>query len=171
MKKLMMILAVAVSLAMVSACGQKATESADEVTKQLQELVEKNDVQGIEDLQKEAAKAIEKLEAAGKTEEAEVYKSKIKEFVESNKEKLQNMSIADIVEAAKDVEGTAEGLAEEGEAAVKADAEHAKEEAKAKAKEKANEAIDKASADIEQKLDEAAAKAKEDLKNRLQSNK
>ena len=116
-------------------------------------------------------KAIEELEAAGKAEEAEAYKSKIKEFVETNKEKLQSMSIADIVEAAKDVEGTAEGLAEEGEAAVKADAEHAKEEAKAKAEEKANEAIDKASADVQQKLDEAAAKAKEDLKNRLQSNK
>ena len=136
MKKLMIIVAVAASLAMVSACGQKATESAesaDEVTKQLQELVEKNDAQGIEELQKEAAKAIEELEAAGKAEEAEAYKSKIKEFVETNKEKLQSMSIADIVEAAKDVEGTAEGLAEEGEAAVKADAEHAKEEANAKA--------------------------------------
>ena len=80
MKKLMIIVAVAASLAMVSACGQKATESAesaDEVTKQLQELVEKNDAQGIEELQKEAAKAIEEHEAAGKAEEAEAYKSKI----------------------------------------------------------------------------------------------
>ncbi len=170
MKKFFILAVTAIGLA---ACGGNTKEAPEtvavdtltsEMSAQLDELaakVQEGDTAAILELSKQAGEYVDELIAAGDSAAAELYSSKIKEFVEDNKAKLEELNVTstlgEIVDAVVALPGEAEKTAEEAVEAVKSDAEAAVEAGK----EKAAEAVDAAKAEAEQKVDAAKAKAAE----------
>ncbi len=112
---------------------------------------------------------IKTLIQEGKTEEAQKIASAVKEFIDTNKEKLEKAQISteNIVSTITSLPEVVAGTAEAGAEAVKTDVKTATDAAveagKAKVEEKANEAVEAGKAKANEAIDDAAAKAKSKL--------
>ena len=192
----------AVAVIALASCGGASKEAqpvdvtaeenaAVELTQQLAEKLENADSAAVAELTAEAAKVIEELQAAGNEAAVEAYASKVKAFVEENKEKLEgfnlNINLGTIVNAVANLPEAVENAAEAAGEVVKADAEHVGEEAKAKgeemveatkqaaadkveeekkaAEEKVNQAVEETNKKVEAEKAKAKDKAIEALKN------
>lgn len=208
MKKLFSLVAMAAVISLASCGGRSAADKVEEdslkidtvavldeptvpaVVSTLTEVVKSGDATKVTDLVGQAAQELQKLVADGKAAAAAVYASKVQEFIETNKEKLQNLNvntttITDLVNMVKALPTEAAETADAAAAAVKADAETAKqalkdaanqkaeevkaaadqqvEDAKAKANEKVEEATNKAAEKAGEAIDNAAASVKKKL--------
>lgn len=143
---------------------------APTVLNKLTEVVQSGDAAKIGTLVDQVVEHIQDLVADGKLSIAAEYTGKVQEFIEVNKEKLQDLNIntATITELVNKVMALPAEAAETADASastIKADAEAVKQAVKEAAKQKADEV--KAAAD--QKVDEAKTKANkkmEDAANR-----
>lgn len=143
---------------------------APTVLNKLTEVVQSGDAAKIGTLVDQVVEHIQDLVADGKISIAAEYAGKVQEFIEVNKEKLQDLNIntATITELVNKVMALPAEAAETADASastIKADAEAVKQAVKEAAKQKADEV--KAAAD--QKVDEAKTKANkkmEDAANR-----
>jgi len=143
---------------------------APTVLNKLTEVVQSGDAAQIGSLVDQVVEHIQDLVADGKISIAAEYAGKVQEFIEVNKEKLQDLNIntATITELVNKVVALPAEAAETADASaatIKADAEAVKQAVKEAAKQKADEV--KAAAD--QKVDEAKTKANkkmEDAANR-----
>lgn len=142
------------------------TSALDVVANILSQKLEQKDVAGIQAVVEEVKEQVEALIATGDVEEAAKYASKIQQFVETNKAKLEEISqgqttIEELVNAVKALPATVEQTKDAAVEAVKADANAAAEGVKAAAEEKANEMVEDAKAKANEKVDEAVNKAAE----------
>ena len=193
MKKFVMSTMAVAAIALASCGGaQKEAQPVDvtaeenaavELTQELAEKLENADSAAVAELTAEAAKVIEELQAAGNEAAVQAYASKVKAFVEENKEKLEgfglNSNLGTIVNAVANLPESVENAAEAAGEAVKADAEHVADEAKAKGeevvegvkqaaadkveeqKQAAQEKLNQAVEDANQKVEAEKAKAKD----------
>jgi len=143
---------------------------APTVLNKLTEVVQSGDAAKIGTLVDQVVEHIQDLVADGKISIAAEYAGKVQEFIEVNKEKLQDLNIntatiTELVNKVMALPAEAAETADASAATIKADAEAVKQAVKEAAKQKADEV--KAAAD--QKVDEAKAKANkkmEDAANR-----
>ena len=143
---------------------------APTVLNKLTEVVQSGDAAKIGTLVDQVVEHIQDLVADGKISIAAEYAGKVQEFIEVNKEKLQDLNIntatiTELVNKVMALPAEAAETADASAATTKADAEAVKQAVKEAAKQKADEV--KAAAD--QKVDEAKAKANkkmEDAANR-----
>ena len=208
MKKLFSLVFLAAVISLASCGGRSAAEKTEEdslkidtvavldeptmpaVVSTLTEVVKSGDASKVQELVGQAVLEIQKLVADGKAAAADVYASKVQEFIETNKEKLQSLdvnttTITDLVNMVKALPTKAAETADAAAAAVKADAETTKqaikdaankkaeevkaaadqqvEDAKVKANEKVEEATNKAAEKAAEAIDNAAAAAKKKL--------
>jgi hypothetical protein len=193
MKKFVMSTMAVAAIALASCGGaQKEAQPVDvtaeetaavELTEALAEKLENADSAAVAELTAEAAKVIEELQAAGNEAAVQAYASKVKAFVEENKEKLEgfglNTNLGTIVNAVANLPESVENAAEAAGEAVKADAEHVAEEVvegveqtaadkveeqKQAAQEKLNQAVEDANQKVEAEKAKAKDKAIEALK-------
>lgn len=193
MKKFVMSTMAVAAIALASCGGaQKEAQPVDvtaeetaavELTEALAEKLENADSAAVAELTAEAAKVIEELQAAGNEAAVQAYASKVKAFVEENKEKLEgfglNTNLGAIVNAVANLPESVENAAEAAGEAVKADAEHVAdevvegveqaaadkvEEQKQAAQEKLNQAVEDANQKVEAEKAKAKDKAIEALK-------
>ena len=148
--------------------------AAEAVTAQLDEQLKTGDAKTLAKTLASAKATVEKLQSEGKTEEAAAYASKIKEYVDKNKEALTtaakgDMTVADLVNGIANLPASVQQGAAAAKAAVNADAakvasdadaagKAAKQAAETKIKEDA--AAVKAHAEAAKKAAEAHAAAK-----------
>ena len=191
MKKLFSLVAMAAILGLASCGGRNSAENAETdslkidtvavldeptapaVVSTLAEVIKSGDASKVNDLVGQAAQELQKLIADGKAAAAAVYASKVQEFIEANKEKLQNLevntaAITDLVNKVKALPANAAESADAAATAVKADAEAAKQALKDAASQKAQEVKDAANQKAQevkdaanQKVEETKAKANE----------
>lgn len=143
---------------------------APTVLNKLTEVVQSGDAAKIGSLVDQVVEHIQDLVADGKISIAAEYAGKVQEFIEVNKEKLQDLNIntatiTELVNKVMALPAEAAETADASAATIKADAEAVKQAVKEAAKQKADEV--KAAAD--QKVDEAKTKANkkmEDAANR-----
>ena len=143
---------------------------APTVLNKLTEVVQSGDVAKIGTLVDQVVEHIQDLVADGKISIAAEYAGKVQEFIEVNKEKLQDLNIntatiTELVNKVMALPAEAAETADASAATIKTDAEAVKQAVKEAAKQKADEV--KAAAD--QKVDEAKTKANkkmEDAANR-----
>ncbi len=143
---------------------------APTVLNKLTEVVQSGDAAQIGSLVDQVVEHIQDLVADGKISIAAEYAGKVQEFIEVNKEKLQDLNIntatiTELVNKVMALPAEAAETADASAATIKADAEAVKQAVKEAAKQKADEV--KAAAD--QKVDEAKTKANkkmEDAANR-----
>lgn len=143
---------------------------APTVLNKLTEVVQSGDAAKIGALVDQVVEHIQDLVADGKISIAAEYAGKVQEFIEVNKEKLQDLNIntatiTELVNKVMALPAEAAETADASAATIKADAEAVKQAVKEAAKQKADEV--KAAAD--QKVDEAKTKANkkmEDAANR-----
>ena len=143
---------------------------APTVLNKLTEVVQSGDAAKIGTLVDQVVEHIQDLVADGKISIAAEYAGKVQEFIEVNKEKLQDLNIntetiTELVNKVMALPAEAAETADASAATIKADAEAVKQAVKEAAKQKADEV--KAAAD--QKVDEAKTKANkkmEDAANR-----
>ena len=163
---------------------------APTVLNKLTEVVQSGDATKVGALVEQVVEQLQDLVADGRATAAAEYAGKVQEFIETNKEKLQNLdinttSIIDLVNKVMALPAEAAEAADAAAAAVKADAETVKqavkdaanqkaeevkaaadqkvEDAKAKVNEKIEEATDKAVEKTNEAIDNAAAAAKKKL--------
>lgn len=143
---------------------------APTVLNKLTEVVQSGDAAQIGSLVDQVVEHIQDLVADGKISIAAEYAGKVQEFIEVNKERLQDLNIntatiTELVNKVMALPAEAAETADSSAATIKADAEAVKQAVKEAAKQKADEV--KAAAD--QKVDEAKTKANkkmEDAANR-----
>lgn len=143
---------------------------APTVLNKLTEVVQSGDAAKIGTLVDQVVEHIQDLVADGKISIAAEYAGKVQEFIEVNKEKLQDLNIntatiTELVNKVMALPAEAVETADASASTIKADAEAVKQAVKEAAKQKADEV--KAAAD--QKVDEAKTKANkkmEDAANR-----
>lgn len=143
---------------------------APTVLNKLTEVVQSGDAAKIGTLVDQVVEHIQDLVADGKISIAAEYAGKVQEFIEVNKEKLQDLNIntatiTELVNKVMALPAEAVETADTSASTIKADAEAVKQAVKEAAKQKADEV--KAAAD--QKVDEAKTKANkkmEDAANR-----
>ena len=154
--------------------NEAADKAVEAVTTALDEQLKAGDAKTLAKTLASAKSAVEKLQSEGKTEEAAAYASKIKEYVDKNKEALTtaakgDMTVADLVNgianlpasvqqgaaAAKAAKQAAETKIKEDAAAVKAHAEAAKKAAEAHAAAKVEEGKQKIRDAANKKVNEA----------------
>lgn len=154
--------------------NEAADKAVEAVTTALDEQLKAGDANTLAKTLASAKAAVEKLQSEGKTEEAAAYASKIKEYVDKNKEALTtaakgDMTVADLVNgianlpasvqqgaaAAKAAKQAAETKIKEDAAAVKAHAEAAKKAAEAHAAAKVEEGKQKVRDAANKKVNEA----------------
>lgn len=154
--------------------AKTANEAVEAVTTALDEQLKAGDAKTLAKTLASAKSAVEKLQSEGKTEEAAAYASKIKEYVDKNKEALTtaakgDMTVADLVNGIANLPASVQQGAAAAKAAVNADAakvasdadaagKAAKQAAETKIKEDA--AAVKAHAEAAKKAAEAHAAAK-----------
>ena len=144
--------------------------------KALSEKLEAGDAEGVTAALAEAQEKIQALVAEGKVEEAQKVGSALKEFIETNKEKLgeAQISVESIVSTITGIPAAAEATAEAGVEAVKADAQAVKEGAeaaanaavetgKAKAEQAATQAVEAGKAEANKQIDKGVDAAKKKL--------
>lgn len=139
---------------------------APTVLNKLTEVVQSGDATKVGTLVDQVVGQIQDLIADGKVAIAAEYAGKVQDFIEANKEKLQDLNvntatITELVNKVMALPAEAAETADATAAAVKADAEAVKQAVKEAAKQKADEV--KAAAD--QKLDEAKEKANEKIED------
>ena len=147
---------------------------APTVLNKLTEVVQSGDAAKIGTLVDQVVEHIQDLVADGKISIAAEYAGKVQEFIEVNKEKLQDLNIntatiTELVNKVMALPAEAAETADASAATIKADAEAVKQAVKEAAKQKADEV--KAAAD--QKVDEAKTKANkkiEDAANKAAEN-
>ena len=147
---------------------------APTVLNKLTEVVQSGDAAQIGTLVDQVVEHIQDLVADGKISIAAEYAGKVQEFIEVNKEKLQDLNIntatiTELVNKVMALPAEAAETADASAATIKADAEAVKQAVKEAAKQKADEV--KAAAD--QKVDEAKTKANkkmEDAANKAAEN-
>ena len=176
-----------------ASCGNKTTENAeladttavdsvmdaDAIVSALSEKLQANDPAALAALSQQAQQTIADLIAKGDTALAKEYASKIKEFVNTNADKIKEVASGNetINGLVKTVQATSvTDLANQAAAAIKADAtqaandvkdaagqkvEETKEAAKAKVNEKVNESVDAAKNKANEQIDAAKNKANE----------
>lgn len=154
--------------------NEAADKAVEAVTTALDEQLKAGDAKTLAKTLASAKAAVEKLQSEGKTEEAAAYASKIKEYVDKNKEALTtaakgDMTVADLVNgianlpasvqqgaaAGKAAKQAAETKIKEDAAAVKAHAEAAKKAAEAHAAAKVEEGKQKVRDAANKKVNEA----------------
>ncbi len=192
MKKLFFMALACVAMGFAS-CGNKTTENAeladttavdsvmdaDAIVSALSEKLQANDPAALAALSQQAQQTIADLIAKGDTALAKEYASKIKEFVNTNADKIKEVASGNetINGLVKTVQATSvTDLANQAAAAIKADAtqaandvkdaadqkvEETKEAAKAKVNEKVNESVDAAKNKANEQIDAAKNKANE----------
>lgn len=154
--------------------NEAADKAVEAVTTALDEQLKAGDAKTLAKTLASAKSAVEKLQSEGKTEEAAAYASKIKEYVDKNKEALTtaakgDMTVADLVNGIANLPASVQQGAAAAKAAVNADAakvasdadaagKAAKQAAETKIKEDA--AAVKAHAEAAKKAAEAHAAAK-----------
>ena len=133
--------------------------------KAMEETLEAGDAEGVKAALADAQAKIEALVAEGNVEAAQKVGSKVKEFIEANKEKLAeaNVTVDNLVSTIAALPAAAEATAQEGVEAVKADANAAVEAGKAAAEEKANEAVEAGKAEANKAIDKGVDAAKKKL--------
>ena len=133
--------------------------------KALSEKLEAGDAEGLNAALTEAQEKIQALVAEGKVEEAQKVGSAIKEFIETNKEKLgeAQITVDNIVSTITGIPAAAEATAEAGVEAVKADANAAAEAGKAAAEQAANQAVEAGKAEANKQIDKGVDAAKKKL--------
>lgn len=185
MKKLFSLVAVAAAISFASCGGNTKGNTAEEdsllidtvavldqttaienVAEVLTQKLAEKDPAGIQAVVEEVKEQVEALVATGDVEAAAKYASKIQEFVDANKAKLEEISegkttIEELINAVKELPTTVEQTTDAAVEAVKADANAAAESVKAAAEQKANEAVEEAQTKANEKIDEAATKAAE----------
>lgn len=147
---------------------------APTVLNKLTEVVQSGDAAKIGTLVDQVVEHIQDLVADGKISIAAEYAGKVQEFIEVNKEKLQDLNIntatiTELVNKVMALPAEAVETADASASTIKADAEAVKQAVKEAAKQKADEV--KAAAD--QKVDEAKTKANkkmEDAANKAAEN-
>lgn len=140
------------------------------------EKLEAGDAEAVSAALAEAQQKIEALVAEGKVEEAQKVGSAIKEFIETNKEKLAEaqVSVDNICSTITSLPAAAEACAEAGVEAVKTDAQAVKEGAEAaanaaveagkqKAEAAANQAVEAGKAEANKQIDKGVDAAKKKL--------
>lgn len=128
-------------------CEKKCEKECGECPlKALGEKLEAGDAEGITAALAEAKAKIEALVAEGKNEEAQKIGAAIKEFIDTNKEKLDAAAVKvdDVVTTISNLPAAAEAAAEAGAEAVENAADAAVEAGKAKAGEQIDKAADAA---------------------------
>lgn len=150
----------------------EATEQAEALITDLTQKVQAGNTNSIVEKVKEAALYVQTLAANGDTEAVKAYTSKLKEFVEANKDKLDQLAtekttISELITKVASTPAEAENVLNQTAEALGADAETVKEAAnalkdaaKTKVDEKANEAANAAKAKAEEKVNAAVEDAK-----------
>ncbi len=173
MKKFFVFAFSAAALTLAS-CGGNSTESAQDADSlmvdsaavvedpiaALQAAIEAGDTEQIQTLLEQAA---EQLNVLSEEEKAE-YASKLQQFVEENKAKLEEASIStttldDVVSTIKNLPESAQELGENAVDAAKEDVQNAASEAVESAKASAEEKVQSAKDAANQKVEDAANKA------------
>lgn len=183
MKKLFIMAIACVAMGFAS-CGNKTAEnvdgadsaaidsvlSADDVVSALGEKLQANDPAALAALAQQAQQTIADLIAKGDTAMAKEYASKIKEFVNTNAEKIKTIAAGNetINGLVNTVQATSiSDLASQAAAAVKADATQAANEVKDAANEKVedakNAAKEKVNEAVNEQVDAAKNKANEQV--------
>ena len=154
----------------------EAQEKADALISDIAEKVQAGNSQSIASKIEEAAAYIQELAQNGDKEAVKVFVSKLKEYAEANKDKLNQLSsqsttitelINGVVNNTQNLDETiskaAEAIGMDAETAKKAAQDAAKsisESAKAKVEEKANEAVNAAKSKAEEKVNATVEDAK-----------
>ena len=107
--------------------NEAADKAVEAVTTALDEQLKAGDAKTLAKTLASAKAAVEKLQSEGKTEEAAAYASKIKEYVDKNKEALTtaakgDMTVADLVNGIANLPASVQQGAAAAKAAVNADA-------------------------------------------------
>ena len=128
--------------------NEAADKAVDAVTTALDEQLKAGDAKTLAKTLASAKAAVEKLQSEGKTEEAAAYASKIKEYVDKNKEALTtaakgDMTVADLVNGIANLPASVQQGAAAAKAAVNADAAKV-EEGKQKVRDAANKKVNEA---------------------------
>ncbi|MBQ7180587.1 MAG: hypothetical protein IJR87_04765 [Bacteroidaceae bacterium] len=132
----------------------------------LTEVIQSGDATKVSTLVDQVVGQIQELIADGKVAIAAEYAGKVQEFIEANKEKLQDLNvntatITELVDKVMALPAEAAEAADAAAVAVKADAAAVKQAVREAAKQKADEVKTAA----EQKVDEAKAKANEKIED------
>ena len=184
MKKIFSLVAIAVVISFASCGGNTSSNVAVEdslfidtvavldepqtlenVANALTRKLESGDVAGIRTVIDQVSRQVRDLINAGDAAAAAEYVSKIKEFVETNKAKIEEIAGAgstaldEIMNAVQALPSDAENAANEAVDTLKAAAGAAVESAKNAVEDVVNEAVESAKAKVGEKVDEAAAKA------------
>ena len=184
MRKLILLAALAAVLGMASCGGHTSADTTEEdslkidtvavldepvaptALNKLSELVQSDDDAGVSSLIGQVVEQLQNLVADGRTTAAAEYAGKVRDFIETNKERLQNLNIditpiTDLVNKAIVLPAEAAEAADAATAAVKADVERVKQAVKDAANQKAEEM--KTAAD--QKVEDAKAKLNEKMED------
>lgn len=179
MKKLFFV-ALAGAVIGFASCGNKTVENAeladtaavdsvldaDAMVSALGEKLNANDPAALQTLAQQAQQTIADLIAQGDTAAAKAYASKIKEFIDTNADKVKeiasgNETINGLVNTVKST--NVSDLASQAAAAVKADATQAANDVKDAADQKVQETKDAAKAKVNEQVDAAKQKANEQV--------
>lgn len=191
MKKIMLTMAVAVTLC-CSCGGNKAETSTNEaatdslamidsavttLTNEIQSKLEEKDATGVNELLQQAQTYIQQLASNGNSEEAKAYAAKVKEYITSKSEELKTIGVSEtvsnLIDAAAAAPGEAgeavESTANEAKDAVKQTVENAKsagkevvDAAKKKVTDEANTAVENAKKEVKEKANKAVEKTKKE---------
>lgn len=155
-----------------TATAETASAAATAIVKELEAALNgaAEDPSVVDAAMAKVQETVQQLQAAGNTEAASAYASKVQEFVSTNTEKLKNSTAATTVSglltSAISGSSTVNDAASDAVDAVKADASGLKENAKAavdekvsEAKGKVSEAKENAKTKVNEKVNEAASKA------------
>lgn len=140
--------------------NEAADKAVEAITTALDEQLKAGDAKTLAKTLASAKATVEKLQSEGKTEEAAAYASKIKEYVDKNKEALTtaakgDMTVADLVNGIANLPASVQQGAAAAKAAVKAHAEAAKKAAEAHAAAKVEEGKQKVRDAANKKVNEA----------------
>jgi len=124
--------------------------------KAVAEKLEAGDAEGVTAALNGAVEKIQALVKEGKSEEAQKIASAVKEFIETNKEKLANASVS-----VDNITSTLAALPTTITETVEAGAEAVKEDAKGAVEEKTNEVIEAGKAKVNEAADKAVEKTNE----------
>lgn len=147
----------------------EAEEQAEAIVAQLTAQIKANNSEGLAQKIEEAKQYIQTLIDEDKLEAADVYKERIKTFIEENKEKIANLpsSADEIINSFAEVLNIDKSTIEDIKAAAEEKLNNASEEAKDKAKSAVKDAASQAAEEIKSKAYEAGKKAGEDVKKHL----
>lgn len=150
--------------AVETAVNPAVAAAADALTKELAKHIADGDVKALAKTVADAKAKVAQLKSEGKLDEAEVYLSKIKEYVDRNKEAITkvakgNVTVLELVNGMANLPESVEQGAGEAKAAVNSDAAKAESGAKAAAA-AAKAAGDAAAAKVESDVRAAGAAAK-----------